>query len=248
MLLGEPSETPADARFSLFGFPVRIHPLFWLVMAIFGLGLIDAHDGRGFLEQLLLWTIAAFLSVLLHEFGHAVVMRWFGYRPSITLYGFGGYASYNSSQMPGHWKQIFISAAGPGIQLFLAAAIAFILYYAGYGLSIYKWGPAYFALPMEGEVIYTGGLTLLLRDFMLASAIWAYLNLIPVYPMDGGRIARGTLTLLNPRDGMRLSLILSLVIGLGMVVVSFVNGDHFLAYFFMFMSLANLQALQQDAS
>jgi Zn-dependent protease len=93
MLLDEPSETLGEARFRLFGFPVRVHPLFWLVMALFGIGLIESRDGLGVLQEMLLWTVAAFLSILLHELGHAFVMRRYGFESSITLYGFGGYAS-----------------------------------------------------------------------------------------------------------------------------------------------------------
>jgi Zn-dependent protease len=127
-------------------------------------------------------------------------------------------------------------------------ALGVTLYFGGYGLSIYKWGPAYFALPLKGEIVYTGGLTLFVRDLMLASSIWAYLNLLPVYPMDGGRIARGLLQLLNPREGIRLSLFLSIIIGVGMVIAGLVSGDNFLAYYFLLMTYANIEALQRTLS
>jgi Zn-dependent protease len=246
MLLNEPAETSADVRFSLLGFPVRVHPLFWLAMAIFGLPMIESRDGLGALGDLLLWTIAAFLSILVHELGHALLMRWHGYQPTITLYGFGGYASYDSVRMPSPTSQVFISGAGPAAQLALMVVLAVVLHVCGHSISIYEWGPFRFALPARGEMIYTGGMTTFVYDLMLASALWAYFNLVPVYPLDGGRIARAVLVMLNPREGVRLSLVLSIIIGVGLIILGFVAGQHFLAFFFIFTTCANLEALQAD--
>lgn len=247
MLLDEPATTAGELHFRLLGFPVRVHPLFWLVMVVFGLGSVHAREGRAVLEELCLWVMAAFVSLLLHELGHALVMRLYGYQPSITLYGFGGYASYNSTRQPGLWPQMFIAAAGPAVQLLLMVGLAAVLIWREYDVSIYRWGPAYFALPTGGEQIYTTGLTLFVRDLMLVSSLWAYFNLLPVYPMDGGQIARGLLVLLRPQEGVRLSLVLSIVVGGGMTAWCFWAGAQFTGYFMLMMTVANVQALAQPS-
>lgn len=249
MLLGEPSETGADLRFSAFGFPVRVHPLFWPIIALLGIGSVEARELRFVVGELLLWTVAAFLSILAHELGHAFVLRWYGYEPSITLYGFGGYASYDEQRSargrpPGNLGQILISVAGPGVQLLLTIAVAVALFFAGYTIAVFTWGPLYFVLPSENTRIYTDGITLFVHDFMLASTFWAYFNLVPVYPLDGGRIARSFFLWADPHTGIRQSLILSIIVGLALALVGLVTQDRMLMYFFMFLTYANAQALE----
>ena len=85
MILAEPSPSQGDLHFTLLGFPVRIHPLFWLVGAVLG-------SCAGEPVLVLMWVVAMVLCILLHELGHAVVMQAYGYRPSIVLYSFGGLA------------------------------------------------------------------------------------------------------------------------------------------------------------
>jgi len=249
MLLGEPSETGADLRFRLFRFPVRVHPFFWLVIALLGIGTIEARELAPALAELVIWVIAAFLSVLIHELGHAFVLRWYGFEPAITLYGFGGYASYDPhrsprARTPGNKGQIVISAAGPGVQLLLTIVLAVLLFWAGYVVSVYAWGPLYFVLPGEGEIVINHGITRFVRDLMLASAFWAYFNLLPVYPLDGGKIARGLFVLADPHRGVRQSLILSTVVSLALAITGLITQDRMLMYFFLFMTYANVEALQ----
>jgi Zn-dependent protease len=248
MLLDEPSETRADFRFNLFGFPIRVHPLFWLVMVLLGIGSVKAESFRGVVSQLVIWTVAAFVSVLIHELGHAFVLRWYGLRPSITLYGFGGYASYDRApaggRMPGNLGQIVISAAGPGLQLALVVVIAAGLFFADHAVGVYKWGPMFFLLPGEREIVFNDGVTLLVRDLMLVSAFWAYFNLVPVFPLDGGKIARGLFVLADPRQGVRQSLLLSIGVGVGLAILGLATQDRMMMYFFLFLTYANAQALQ----
>ena len=86
VLLAEPPPSQGDFHFSLLGFPVRIHPFFWLTTV-----LLCMH---GQVEPIFFvtWVVAVLVCILLHELGHAVVMRAFGYDASIVLYSFGGLA------------------------------------------------------------------------------------------------------------------------------------------------------------
>ena len=73
MLLGEPPRTGGDLNFQLFGIPVRVHPLFWLIAVLLGI------SGDPQPAEILLWVVAVFVSILVHELGHALTMRAFGH-------------------------------------------------------------------------------------------------------------------------------------------------------------------------
>ena len=62
------TETPYDLRFRLLGIPVRIHPMFWLIMALLG------WENRN-LGAVLLWVACALVSILVHEFGHGLMSK-----------------------------------------------------------------------------------------------------------------------------------------------------------------------------
>ena len=129
VLFAEPPRTPYDIRFSIAGVPVRVHPLFWLVALLLGANAI--RDGI----ELLSWMTAVFVSILIHELGHAMAIRYYGWQPSITLHQLGGLTSYNprftasaaSYRRAGNTPlaQIIISAAGPAAGfLFMGAILA----------------------------------------------------------------------------------------------------------------------------
>src|SRR5258708_4925044 len=77
-MLGIPERTAYDLQFRVFGFPVRIHPLFWLGSLILGWQV-------GEWPERFLWIGCVLVSVLVHELGHAVAARANGQRPSIDM-------------------------------------------------------------------------------------------------------------------------------------------------------------------
>jgi membrane-associated protease RseP (regulator of RpoE activity) len=207
VLLGEPPRSGGDLNFELFGIPVRVHPFFWLVAVMLGI------RGTEEVSVLLIWVVAVFVSVLIHEMGHALTMRAYGIWPRVTLYGLGGLASYDSvgARRVGPLGHILISIAGPGSGFLLAAAIVGVLYAAGYELDLWHIGPVYFPQAAAGTTVVSWGLTKLLDDLIYVSIFWGAVNLLPVYPLDGGQIAREILVAVSPRNGIRHSLILSIV-------------------------------------
>lgn len=243
MLLGEPPRTPWDLHFSLLGIPVRVHPFFWVVALLLGFG------GRPQLIHLLVWVVAVFLAILVHELGHAMVMRAYGFLPSITLYGLGGLASYgpgraHGSRGTGTWGQILISAAGPGAGFLLAAVIAALLVVLGPGVQILligKFLPYVFVADTVGSEVFTR----FIQYVLFVCVFWGFINLLPVYPLDGGQIARELLLRVNPRDGIRQSLILSIVTGVAVAVIALVTlHDVFIAVMFGFLAYFSYAALQ----
>jgi stage IV sporulation protein FB len=212
-MLGEPRRTQYDLNFAFLGFPVRIHPLFWLVAVLMGGIGRNAGDSRELLINLLAWVLAFFISIFVHEMGHAVATRFYGFHPWIVLYGFGGVTCYSPAHRdvnrrpPGSWGSILISFAGPLAGFLMAAAIIGGFFAFGYlqisgGVRLdYGEGSAFSGpfLNFIGSVLYI-------------CIFWGLVNLLPIYPLDGGQIAREVCMMINRSKGIRWSLILSFVL------------------------------------
>lgn len=130
---------------------------------------------QGGIESLML-VAALFGCVLLHEFGHALTARQFGIETEdITLYPIGGVARLRRiPRAPG--AELLITLAGPAVNV----AIAFALF----GLKMFG------ATLGLSEMVPAGFLSVL----MWANILLAGFNLIPAFPMDGGRILRAALS------------------------------------------------------
>lgn len=179
---------PYDVRFSLLGFPVRISPVFWVVALLLG--------GNQPPMYAVVWVAAVLISLLVHELGHAVVQRGFGGRPEIVLYAFGGYASAYGVR-ENWWRNILIALAGP---------------FAGFFLAGLLWGYERLAGEPEAPLAYA-----FVKDMLLINIAWGVLNLFPIWPLDGGRVAREVLTLLmKPSTGIVVSLAISAVVAAGL--------------------------------
>ncbi len=238
MLLGEPPRSGGDLNFQLFGIPVRVHPFFWLIAVMLGI------RGTEEVADLLIWVAAVFVSILIHELGHAMTMRAYGIWPWITLTGFGGLASYDpaDARRVGTVGQMLISFAGPGAQFLLVAILAAILTATGHSVVVDTEGVIPLVLP--GEPVVSLPMTMFLFNLMQISILWGVLNLIPVYPLDGGQIAREFFVTASPRSGISQSLVLSIVAAVGVCVVAFSNGRTFLAIMFGLLGYGSYQALQ----
>jgi stage IV sporulation protein FB len=241
VLLGEPPRTPYDLNFALFGIPVRVHPLFWLVAVIFG---AQGNGGVGILT----WVVAVFLSILIHELGHASTMRAFGFRPWIVLYGMGGLAccdprdSFRSSRLDDSLVQILICAAGPVAGFSLAAVLVLGFYATGHGGQVdfvAPWGlRPYVSLPNER-------LADLCNDVFFICVFWGLVNLLPVYPLDGGQISREVLVRVSPGDGIRQSMLLSMFAAGAMALYGYVElHQAFVAIFFAYLAYMSFVAYQ----
>ena len=149
-------------RFSLFGIPVAIEPFFWITLVILG-GAAGADNAAAILD-IGLFVIAGFISILVHELGHALTARSFGAHSRITLQAFGGYAAYTGVRLS-RWQSFLVTAAGPGVQILLGLAVYFLARH----------------LPNISEQGAT-----FLSTLVLISFFWAILNLLPVLPLDGG--------------------------------------------------------------
>jgi stage IV sporulation protein FB len=251
VFLGEPSRTAYDLNFTLFRIPVRVHPLFWVAGLLLG-----QHSASG--QQLLFWLVAFFLGILGHELGHALVMRFFGSFSWITLYGFGGLASCDRSYAIGDRRKqalrhIAVSAAGP-LAGFLMAVLVIAVAKAvkGAACGVY-WD---FGLPYGLNVIVFDRLSLFAdqpqplwaqfaNKLLFVTVVYGILNLLPVYPLDGGQIMRQICLLLFGSSGIRTSLGISMVVAVTIAMYGGVKlHDPFLAIFFGAFAFASFASLQ----
>jgi stage IV sporulation protein FB len=219
MLFQVPPPTRFDLNFNLFGFPVRVHPLFWLIAILFG------ASSNGPLE-ILLWVFAMFISILIHELGHTFAMRYYGQNAFIILHAMGGLAVpqqnyYGGSNERTNNQQIIISLAGPLAGFLFALLIAMAIKLTGGFLeirAIFGFLPFPYAQYINGNPM----LNSLLFDLLVINILWGYFNLLPVYPLDGGHVSRHVFLIWQPWNGARYSLWLSVITGAAIAIASFV--------------------------
>lgn len=156
-------------RFSIFGIPVLVHPFFWITLAIIG-GALNANSPSAILE-VCLFLLAGFISILIHELGHALTARKFGAHSEIVLQAFGGYAAYSGARLS-RPQSFAVTAAGPAVQILLG-------------------GMLFYTLPRLPEMSPYGSHFLI--TLMGISIFWALLNLLPILPLDGGRMLEAVL-------------------------------------------------------
>jgi len=163
----------------VIGIPIYLHfswlILFGLIVWTLSTGYFPAQypnlPASSYWAKGLVASLLFFVSILLHELGHAVVARHHGLRTtSITLFIFGGVARLEHEPTDGR-AELWMAAAGPAVSLALAG-----LFYAG--STLWFAGPSVAAIAKYLAVI---------------NLILALFNLVPAFPMDGGRLLRGAL-------------------------------------------------------
>lgn len=240
MFLLEPPPTQYDVRFSLAGVPVRVHPFFWVVALLLGMGGRTSTPPK----QVLIWMIAVFVSIVIHEFGHALAIRYYGWRPRIVLYSFGGLAIYEPTSRDRR-AQIVIALAGPAAGFLFAGLILAAIGLAGHQVEFRR----DILAPFEYEPFRMPNLDLLLDGLLYVNISWGLLNLLPIYPLDGGKVAQEALTFFNPRDGLRQSLIVSIFAAVAVGVALYVRqGSVFSLILFGLLAFNNYQMLQAYSS
>jgi Zn-dependent protease/CBS domain-containing protein len=166
----------------VFGVPVRLHFTFVLLLVFL---LFIGVGGQQSGATTALYIVALFASVLLHEIGHTLVARHYGIRTiEIVMFPIGGVS--RPEREPKAREELWIALAGPTVNLLIAAALlAWVASQQGF-VALEK-----LREPTDAnlaERIALGNL-----------ALWLF-NLLPAYPMDGGRILRSFLALRRPLE------------------------------------------------
>ena len=187
------------------GIDVRIHGTFFLLLA--WIGSVYYRDG-GVAAALngLIFILLIFLCVVLHEFGHALAARRYGIKTrDITLLPIGGLARLE--RMPEKPREeVVVALAGPAVNVLIAAALSIFI-----GLTS--------GVP-DPQVMQQTGVPLAVRLF--AVNIWLVLfNMIPAFPMDGGRVLRALLAM---RMNYGRATQIAASVGQGIAVIFFLIG------------------------
>jgi Zn-dependent protease len=160
---------------TISGIRIRIHWTFFLLPIYIYFSSLLAGSGIAAATVSILFVLAIFGCVLLHELGHALAARQFGIDTrDITLLPIGGVAALE--RMPRNpWQELWIAVAGPLVNVTIAATL-FV------GLSL--------------TPLATAGLAgKFLTQLMFANIVLVVFNMIPAFPMDGGRVLRSVLAM-----------------------------------------------------
>ncbi len=209
----EPAPTAFDLCWRMFGIPVRVHPTFWLLAAF--TGWIWEELGT---QYLLLWMACVFVSILVHELGHIVAGLLCGQRGHIVLYSFGGLAIGNWHHTS-RLQRVFIFFAGPGAGFLLYGLVLVVgILVHQHDMFMDRWKPELFLRDRRGNhdaITYVGGTIAFLK---LINLSWGLLNLLPIFPLDGGQIMREICTMISPRYGLKTSLGISFLLA-GLIAI-----------------------------
>ncbi|MDQ3792656.1 MAG: site-2 protease family protein [Actinomycetota bacterium] len=208
-----------------FGIDVKVHWTFLLLLAFFG---FTAYQNSGSLGSALITVgviVALFVCVLLHEYGHSLVAQRLGIEiADITILPIGGLARLKSlPEKP--WDEVKIAIAGPLVNVVLA--------------------PLFFGVAL----LLGGGLTMppnILEGVQSAAQVFVYLgfinvalvvfNLIPAFPMDGGRVLRGLLaTRLGPVRATDISSAVGQFFAAAFFLIGLLSGNLLLALVAVFI-------------
>jgi Zn-dependent protease/predicted transcriptional regulator len=166
------------------GIPVQMHITFLVLLLWIGLSTWRAQQEVGAVLAGVGFILALFLCVLLHEFGHALMARRFGVRTrDITLLPIGGVARLE--RMPDQPRQeLLVAIAGPAVNVVIVLLLAGVLLATGQQVAP---GP----LLAEGSVSPPN----VLQQLMGVNIMLILFNLLPAFPMDGGRVLRALLAM-----------------------------------------------------
>jgi stage IV sporulation protein FB len=228
-------ETEIDLQFSIFGIPVRVQPTFWILGAILGYlpGTAAALEVN-VLAVMLLFSIVVFVSILVHELGHALVIERFGWPCRITLWHIGGYAAYSPGRGDSSAKRIAIALAGP---------------FAGFLLCGLTLVVGYFSV-RQGWFAGSGIAGYVFSAMVWVNLAWGLLNLLPVLPLDGGHVCEHLLSVLGVRNNHEWSLKIGILTAAGVAALcltAFGGQFRFTGFLFLFLAVNNYQALQRRA-
>ncbi len=207
-----------------FGVPVRFHFTFVLLLIfLLFIGVGERQSGA----STAIYIVALFASVLLHEIGHTLVARRYGIRTiEIVMFPIGGVSRPERQPKPG--EELWISLAGPAVNLLIAAALlAWMTMQHGWVALETLREPTDANL---AERIAFGNLALFL------------FNLLPAYPMDGGRILRSVLALRRPvEEATRIAAGAGQGLAILMGLAGLLWGNFILMFVALFVYLGALQ-------
>src|SRR5262249_12105119 len=156
----------AVLQFRLGSIPVIVHPVHFLTGLFLGfLWSERAADPGARLTMIVLWVVVIFVSALVHELGHALAYRAFGYQPVIQLVAFGGVTITPPDAPLPFGRDVATKLAGPTAGALLGLACLWL-----------------------SKVVTAPSVVEGLQIAALTNLFWAVFNLLPMLPLDGGQV------------------------------------------------------------
>lgn len=213
-----------------FGIPLKLHWTFGLIV-IYVLFNVVTNNSFWFLWYILL----LFVSVVLHEYGHALTAKKFSIKTKdIILSPIGGVARLeNLPDKP--WHEMLVAIAGPLVNLVIVSIIALILFISGETTI----------LPQNLERVGDSGTAEFFKWVIIMNLALFLFNLIPAFPMDGGRILRASLAIkLGKVKATKIASLVGRLLAIGFGIIGFVNQEYtlmFIGIVIFFMATKEMQ-------
>ena len=209
-----------ELRFRLFGFPITISGSIAILAAVYFLFGLQAKTPLSYTAATIVVIV---ISILIHELGHAYAAKGLGLgTSSIVIHGFGGLARPEKQGTP--WQHLLVSLAGPAAGLtvgFIAWLLDGVLTLKGLGNHTMGW-------------------------ILFANIGWSILNLLPLFPLDGGQALMSFLAIVTPKSAIPVTTGLGLVGGAAMGLGGwFFFHNIFFAFIGGFVIQHNWQMLQR---
>ena len=213
-MFSEPPVTRLDLRFGFSAIRVRVHPMFWIIVFALGWNLP--------LVEQFVWVGVVFVSILVHELGHVSSALFFGRRSRVVLYSMGGLTipETHTSPLTG-WRHSVVAFSGPMAGLLLALT-------------------AYLTIPFMGSTA-SGLIGALYYHLVQINVVWSLVNLLPIWPLDGGQVARSLLSGVGRDLGYSLASGLSLVTAGIIAVAAWQMSRPIIAVFAVYFALKEWQ-------
>ncbi|PYT26078.1 MAG: site-2 protease family protein [Acidobacteria bacterium] len=208
-------------RLKIFGIPVRLHFTFLLLLVfLIFIGFGGSQSG----PAAAVYVLALLVSVFLHEVGHALVARIYGLRTlEIVMYPIGGVSRLE--RLPGARQEPLIALAGPFVNLVIAVVLL---------------ATQHDFLPLENLRIPTDAN--LIERIAVGNLLLAVFNLLPAYPMDGGRVLRSLIALRKSEDeATRMAAGAGRLLAAGMGLFGLLSANFLLVFVALFVYLGASQ-------
>lgn len=220
-----------------FGINLYVHGTFWLLPAlVLFTGILGAGLPAAMLDVSVI--LGLFGCIALHELGHALAARKFGIRTlDIVLYPIGGVARLE--RMPRHpWQEIVVALAGPAVNVAIILFLAPLMWLDGMNL-----------VPLAAS---SSPWELFWNRLLWGNAFLVVFNMIPAFPMDGGRVFRALLASVMDRlTATRIAANVGAVFAILFGLWGILGGGHLmlviLAFFLFMAGRAELAAVEMEA-
>ena len=175
-------ETRPARGLRILGVPIRLH--FTFVLLLIFIITFGARGGESALFNVI-YILALFTSVLLHELGHVAVSKRYGIRTlEIVMYPIGGVARLERSPKPS--EELWIALAGPAVTVLIAAALWAYL--------------GFMRAEVDLNALTSPSDANLLARIAIGNLVLGAFNMVPAFPMDGGRVLRALLARWQPEE------------------------------------------------